>query len=213
LYYRIEQTHNELATHIHSVTDNNSRIPWEHLGTEAECAHFLRGVFDHGGHILTSNTPAIGLTKMHGRELLVDMARVFVRLGLRPIIREETIASLKLRQKAEWVHFAQVIGSSIQDKQESLNKLCQLPEAKRTFTIAEFEAVVACSHDVQKKPVDIARITSVPQNTVRDWLTRGQIPPVVKRDMAIQASTQHLPNSDVITYVYRELGGSSGRVQ
>lgn len=209
LYYRIEPRHEQLATHIHSVTDNNNRIPWEHLGTESECAHFLRGVFDHGGHITADKNPAIGIRKVNGRELLIDMARVFVRLDLRPIIGEEPIANLRLRQKADWIRFAEVVGSSIEGQQQSLAKLCQLPETKRTFTIAEFQAVIACSQDPQKRPSDIARINSVPQNTVRDWLTRGQIPPAVKRDRAIQEMTKHLPNSDVITYVYKELGGSS----
>jgi hypothetical protein len=209
LFYRLEPRHEQLATHIHSVTDNNNRIPWEHLGTEIECAHFLRGVFDHGGHMMADSTPAIGISKKNGQQLLVDMARVFVRLGLRPTIREGTIASLKLRQKAEWLRFAEVIGSSITEKQESLRKLRQLPETKRTFTIPDFEAVVACSHDGQKKPADIARITSVPANTIRDWLIRGQMPPVVKRHMAIQESTKHLPHSDVITYLFRDLGSSS----
>jgi hypothetical protein len=159
--------------------------------------------------MMADSTPAIGISKKNGQQLLVDMARVFVRLGLRPTIREGTIASLKLRQKAEWLRFAEVIGSSITEKQESLRKLRQLPETKRTFTIPDFEAVVACSHDGQKKPADIARITSVPANTIRDWLIRGQMPPVVKRHMAIQESTKHLPHSDVITYLFRDLGSSS----
>lgn len=208
LYHRIELRHETLANHIHTVTNNNNRIPWEHLGTQQECASFLRGVFDHGGWVFTGKTAGIGIGKKDGTDLLLDMTRVFVRLGLRPLIVENHTTSLKLRETSEWSRFAEVIGTSLESRKHDLRELCATPPFRQHFTIEDFQGVVACVQSGIDAPSDISRMTNVPPNTVRDWLYRGQMPPVVKRQMAIDESTKHLPQADVITYIYRELGGS-----
>lgn len=208
LYHRIELRHEELAKHIHTVTNNNNRIPWEHLGTHQECASFLRGVFDHGGWVFTGKSAGIGIGKKDGKDLLLDMTRVFVRLGLRPLILENHTTSLKLRETIEWSRFAEVVGTSLKSRKSDLRELCATPATRHHFTIEDFHGVVACLQSGIDAPSDIARMTNVPPNTVRDWLYRGQMPPVVKRQMAIDESTRDLPHADVITYIYRELGGS-----
>jgi hypothetical protein len=209
LYHRIELRHEQLASHIQSLTDHNKRIPWEHLGSNAECASFLRGIFDHGGWVFSGKSAGIGIGKKDGEGLMVDMARVFLRLGLRPLIAQGETTILKLRENIEWSRFAEVVGTSLDSRKLELQELCSTPSIKRHFTVEDFRAVVACVQSGINTPTDISRLTTIPANTVRDWIYRGQMPPVMKRQMAIEERTRHLSHSDVITHIYRELGGSS----
>ena len=209
LYHRIELRHEELAKHIYATTNHNNRIPWEHLGTKQECASFLRGVFDHGGWVFAGRSASIGIGKKDGHELLVDMTRVFIRIDLRPLIAEGEVTRLKLRERTEWSHFTEVVGASLGSRKQELKELCATPAMKNHFTVEDFRAVVACVQSGIDTPSDISRLTTIPANTVRDWLYRGQMPPVMKRQMAINENTKHLPHNDVINYIYRDLGGSS----
>jgi hypothetical protein len=44
---------------------------------------------------------------------------------------------------------------------------------------------------------------------VRDWIIRGQKPPVVKRKEIIDAYSETMAKPEVVNFVYRHLGASS----
>ena len=208
-YQRITLHCEEVAHHFQRMTANNSRVPWEHLGTEAERVHYLRGIFDHGGWIFTQISPGIGLNKQDGEHLLRDIGRVFVKIGIFPLVTDTNVPSLRLKERAEWVLFASKIGLSLPERQRDAQSLANRPSWKNCFGLEHYAAVQRCLKTGTTSAGAISEMTGVPANSVRDWIIRGQKPPVVKRKEIIDAFSERMADPDVIHFVYRHLGASS----
>lgn len=208
-YQRITLHSEEVAQHFQRTTANNSHVPWEHLGTEAERIHYLRGIFDHGGWIFTQTSPGIGLNKQEGEHLLRDIGRVFVKIGIFPLVTDTNVPSLRLKERAEWVLFASKIGLSLPERQRDAQSLADRPAWKNYFGLEHYAAVQRCLETGTTSAGAISEITGVPANSVRDWIIRGQKPPVVKRKEIIDEYSQKMADPNVIHFVYRHLGASS----
>ena len=208
-YQRITLHSEEVAHHFQRITANNSRVPWEHLGTEVERIHYLRGIFDHGGWIFTQTSPGIGLNKQEGEHLLRDIGRVFAKIGILPLVTDTNVPSLRLKERTEWVLFASKIGLSLPERQQDAQSLADRPAWKNYFGLEHYAAVQRCLEAGTTSAGAISEITGVPANSVRDWIIRGQKPPVVKRKEIIDAYSEKMANPDVIHLVYRHLGASS----
>lgn len=209
-YRRIVLHNEEVAQHFQRATAFNSRVPWEHLGTEAELISYLRGMFDHGGWIFTGSSAGIGINKMDGEHLLRDVSRVFAKVGLLPLIHDNPVASLRLKEITEWKLFAEKVPLSIPERQQVVLTLATRQSLKNHFTVADYDAVCQGYNSEGMNAAQISRTTGIPANSVRDWMIRGQKPPAVKRRDLIDAFSARMPNPEVINFVYRSLGASSG---
>jgi hypothetical protein len=208
-YLRMNVPSVELTPHVREVTAGNTRIPWEHLGTEAECASFLQGVFDHGGWVHTGKCSGIGFNKKGGETLLEDLCRVFARVGVLPIVVYGEVASLKLKDQSEWKAFAKAIHFSLDERGAAVSKLASRISSRPHYTEEEYETVMALGRTTSLNSREIGTQIGIPTNTVRGWLTYGQSPPVVKRARIIEGFTPALGSPEVVNYVYRALGASS----
>jgi hypothetical protein len=208
-YQRIMLHNEEVAQHFHRVTAHNSRLPWEHIGTEQECIHYLRGMFDHGGWIFHGSSSGIGIKKRDGEHLMRDIGRVFAKIGIFPLISYGELPTLRLKEKNDWALFAAKIGLSLPDRQQEAQALADLPSLKNHFGLKDYAAVQRCIEAGNLSASAISKSTGVPANSVRDWIIRGQKPPVVKRKEIIDAYSQTMANPDVVNFVYRHLGASS----
>lgn len=208
-YIRVVVHSEEIAAHFQRVTAYNSRVPWEHLGTEAEILHYLKGMFDHGGWIFTGSSAGIGINKIDGEYLLRDVARVFTKVGMLPLVHDKEVTSLRLKECTEWQTFADKVSLSIPERQQVVQTLASLPSFKNHFSVADYEAVRHLYAGAGWNPARIARHTGIPANSVRDWMVRGQKPPAVKRKEVIDAFAATMPNPEVMNLVYRSLGASS----
>ena len=208
-YLRMNVPSVELPRHVRELTAGNTRIPWEHLGTKAECASFLQGVFDHGGWVHTGKCSGIGFNKKGGETLLEDLCRVFARVGVLPIVVYGEVASLKLKDQSEWKAFAKAIHSSLDERGAAVSKLASRVCSRPHYTEEEYTTVMALGKETNRTSRDIGEEMGIPRNTIRGWLIYGQSPPVVKRARIIEGFTPALGSPEVMNYVYRELGASS----
>jgi hypothetical protein len=208
-YTRLVLHSEEVAQHFQRVTAFNSRVPWEHLGTEAEKIHFIRGMFDHGGWVFTGSSAGIGINKVGGEYLLRDVGRLFARVGMLPIISVSEAVSLRLKEQTEWQAFATKIQLGLPERQEVVNQLAQRRSERNHFTVTDYETVRRAHDELGWTPSKIAHATGVPANSIRDWVIRGQKPPAVKRKEILEAYSATMPNPEVINVAYRTLGCSS----
>jgi hypothetical protein len=208
-YLRMNVPCSELTRHVREVTAGNTRIPWEHLGTEAECANFLQGLFDHGGWIYLGKSSGIGFNKKGGEALLEDLCRVFARVGVLPIVVYGDVPSLKLKDQSEWKAFAKAIHLSLDDRREAVNALASRKSTRPHYTEEEYSQVMALGKDTNRTSRQIGEEMGIPTNTVRGWLMYGQKPAVVKRANIVEGYATSLGSPEVMNYVYRTLGASS----
>lgn len=208
-YLRLVVHNEDIAHHFQRVTAYNSRVPWEHLGTEGERINYIRGIFDHSGWMFSGSSSGIGINKVDGEYLLRDISRVFVKVGLLPLILDHPVPSLRLKEITEWQTFAEKVPLSLPDRQRVAFILAHRPSQKNHFTVADYETVRQGYQSEGMNPAQIARTTGIPANSVRDWMIRGQKPPAVKRKEIIDTFSASMPNSDVMNAVYRTLGASS----
>ena len=208
-YQRITICNEVLASHFHSVTSNNTRVPWEHLGTDEELVQYLRGLFDHGGSIQLNNKPGIILNKVAGETLLKDISRVFFKLDIYPLFVPGEMCSLKMLETTEWARFASQVGASLSQNVVKLEKLTSLPKNKTHYTIVDYEAVQAFAKLGTLSASSISALTHIPANTVRDWTIRPAMPRAARRYYQLKAIAATMPNAEAITLIYRVLGASS----
>lgn len=208
-YLRLNVPSVELAQHVREITLGNTRIPWEHLGTEAECVSFLQGLFDHGGWVYTGKSGGIGFNKKDGADLLADLCRVFARAGILPIVVDGDVPSLKLKDQAEWKGFADRIEISMPDRREAVQKLLSRTSTRAHYTAEDYSSVMAFANSPTLTNREIGEATGIPLNTARGWLLYGQKPPAVKREEMIKGIEKTLGSPEVVNAVYRILGASS----
>jgi hypothetical protein len=194
---------------VREVTSGNTRIPWEHLGTEEECKSFLRGIFDHGGWVYTGRSGGIGFNKKGGEALLEDLCRVFARVEVFPIVVYGDVPSLKLKDQAEWRGFAERVELASAARREAVNALASRTSTRPHYSIDDYSNVIAFAKSSTLNSREVGEAMGIPTNTVRGWLVNGQQPPVVKRAQTIEGFTTTLGSPEVVNYVYRELGASS----
>lgn len=198
-----------LSDHLHDVTANNTRVPWEHLATRAEQQSYLRGLFDQAGWISRSSSPGLGLNKVSGLPLMEEIGRVFFRLGIYPLVLGGNLPSVRLRDRGDWVLFRREVGLSVAAERHKLDALCARDGRKRSYTVEEYQHVMHLHAQRRLSEHSIARATGVPANTVRDWAERGQVPRVVRRFSELQATEDASPDPAVISLLFREYGVSS----
>jgi hypothetical protein len=208
-YKRITICNEPLARHIHETTENNTRVPWEHLGSRQERVLYVRALFDHAGSFQINSSSGITLSKMNGESLLKDIGRVFLKLELYPLFIPGDMYSLKLLERSDWSRFLSEIGTSLPAASEQLTALARTPSKVTYYSVEDYEAVMSLGREGILAPSAIASRTNVPANSVRDWLTRGAKPRCVRRYHALKEHDNTMPNADSINAVYRHLGGSS----
>ncbi len=206
--FRVRHCCPSLSAHLHDVTRNNKRVPWEHLGSDSEMATFLRGLVDNAGWLTCGSSPGLGLSKVRGLALLEDISRVFLRLGIYPLLPSGTLPTLKLRERADWLMFRERVGFSGSEARAKLQRLCGMRAQKRSFTVEEYQLVMFLRLDRGLSPGSIAERTLIPRQTVRDWTERGQVPRVVVRYRALLDVDGKHPDAAAITSLFREKGMS-----
>ncbi len=207
--YRIRLSCPLLSAHIHSVTANNSQVPWEHLGSRQEIRAFLRGFFDNGGWVSTALSPGIGIRKVEGINLLEQVGLLCFNVGLYPLILDGKLPSLQFREHRDWLLFRDTVGFSRTSESASLRKLCARTPKKRAFTVEEYAQVSHMAANEKLPLSSIALRTGIPANTVRDWMLRGQVPRVVSRYQRLSEAAERFGDLSVIPLLYRRCGMSS----
>lgn len=206
-YKRFTICNDEIANHFFSITKNNTRVPWEHLG-KTEIPHYLRGIFDHAGTITPDRKQGITIRKSDGEELLQDLSRAFLRIGIAPLFCGGTPPALRLLQQNEWERFEKKVGVSLQADKQNLEALCALPIKCRVYTVHDYETVM--KEWRSGTPADvIPRITAIGRCSVNDWICGRSIPRAARRHYQAVEAAAAMPNPEVISQVYRVLGGSS----
>jgi hypothetical protein len=208
-YLRLYVPSAELAFHVREVTSGNTRIPWEHLGTEDECRSFLKGLFDHGGWVYTGKNGGIGFNKKGGDALLEDLCRVFARVGVLPIVVYGEVPSLKLKDIAEWRTFSEQVEISLDDRREAVRALASRPTGRGHYTGEDYSTIMELASSKAYSCQEMGEMTGIPTNTVRGWTFYSQKPPAVKRAQIIEGFTTTLGSPEIVNAVYRELGASS----
>lgn len=208
-YLRLNVPSAELAFHVREITSGNTRIPWEHLGTEDECKSFLKGLFDHGGWVYTGKSGGIGFNKKGGDALLEDLCRVFARVGVLPIVVYGEVPSLKLKDIAEWRTFSEQVELSLDDRREAVRMLASRPTGRAHYTEEDYSTVMELASPKTLSFREVGEVTGIPINTVRGWMVYNQKPPAVKRAQIIESFTTTLGSPEIVNAVYRELGSSS----
>lgn len=208
-YLRLYVPSAELAFHVREVTSGNTRIPWEHLGTEDECRSFLKGLFDHGGWVYTGKNGGIGFNKKGGDALLEDLCRVFARVGVLPIVVYGEVPSLKLKDIAEWRTFSEQVEISLDDRREAVRALASRKTGRGHYTGEDYASVMELASSKAFSCQEMGEITGIPTNTVRGWTVYSQKPPAVKRAEIIAGFATTLGSPEIVNAVYRELGASS----
>jgi hypothetical protein len=207
--FRLTVSSPALSRHLHSITSDNRQVPWEHLETEEEHRSFLRGVFDQGGWISRGSSPGIGIGKVYGYDLLRDLARVSVHVGMYPLLSSERLATLRFRERRDWLVFESTVGFSSRSDSEKLTELCLMRATKRSFEIYHYEAAFRLARETTLSYSQIAESIGVPVCSVRDWLKGRGTPSIVKRAHALEAHVSDLPDEGVISLLYRHLHCSS----
>jgi hypothetical protein len=208
-YLRLYVPSAELAFHVREVTSGNTRIPWEHLGTEDECRSFLQGLFDHGGWVYTGRSGGIGFNKKGGDALLEDLCRVFARVGVLPIVVYGEVPSLKLKDIAEWRAFSKQVEISLDERREAVRALASRPTRMSHYTGEDYASVMELAGSKGLSCQEMGEMTGIPTNTVRGWTVYSQKPPAVKRAEIIEGFATTLGCPEIVNAVYRELGASS----
>lgn len=208
-YLRLYVPSAELAFHAREVTSGNTRVPWEHIGTEDECRSFLKGLFDHGGWVYTGRSGGIGFNKKGGDALLEDLCRVFARVGVLPIVVYGEVPSLKLKDIAEWRAFSEQVELSLDDRREAVRSLASRPTGRGHYTGEDYSTVMELASSKTLSYQEVGEVTGIPTNTVRGWLVYNQKPPAVKRAQIIERLATTLGSPEIVNAVYRELGASS----
>lgn len=198
-----------LSRHLHTVTDDNQNVPWEHLETEKEQRAFLRAVFDQAGWMSCGSSPGIGINKTRGYDLLRDVARVAMSVGIYPLLSDATLATLRFRERRDWLVFEHTIGVSLSKDADKLSDLCTMRATKRSFEIEQFEGALRLARETNLSYSEIAKAIDVPVCSVRDWVKGRGTPAIVKRALALEPQVADLPDHRVITLLYRHLGSSS----
>ena len=198
-----------LSHYVHAVTDNNASIPWEHLGTREEQRAFLRGLFHHRGWVSTGKSPCLGIHKQDGYPLLQGTAALLFRFDIYPLVSNGPTASLRLKERAEWLKFREQVGYVRAADRATLSRLCRMRGTKRSFTVEEYEEVMDRGVRGNQAPPVIARATGVPENSVRDWLYREQVPRIVVRYQQAKETASSFPDPGTAAYLFRELNVTS----
>jgi hypothetical protein len=206
-YKRFTICNDEVADHFFSITRNNTRVPWEHL-SKAEMPHYLRGIFDHSGSITPDRKQGITLRKSDGEELLQDLSRAFLAIGMAPLLCGGELPALRLLQQNEWERFEATVGSSMDADKRNLRELCALTIKCRVYTVHDYEMVM--KEWRLGTPADvIAKLTGIGRCSVNDWICGRSTPRSARRYYQATETAATMPNPDVINQVYRVLGGSS----
>lgn len=207
--HRLKVCSPALSRHLHTVTANNQHVPWEHLETEKEQRAFLKAVFDQAGWISCGSSPGIGINKTRGYDLLRDVARVAMSVGIYPLLSDATLATLRFRERRDWLVFENTIGASLRKDTDKLSDLCTMRATKRSFEIEQYEGALRLARETNLSYSEIAKAIDVPVCSVRDWIKGRGTPAIVKRALALEPQVADLPDHRVITLLYRHLGSSS----
>ncbi len=202
-----------LARHIHEVTANNTRVPWEHLITKEERRMFLRGIFDQAGWVSSGESAGIGFNKVLGYELLVDVARVSACFGMYPLLSNHHMAQFRFLDRNDWEIFRTSIGLSLARDERVLEMLCAKEFKINATSLQDYLAVMRASEDSTLSYSQLAALTGVPANSVRDWLKRGQVPRSARRYYSLQEATAGWPDPDSIGRLFRKEGLSSAEAR
>ena len=206
-YKRFTICNDEIANHFFSITRNNTRVPWEHLGKN-EIPHYLRGIFDHAGTITPDKKQGITIRKSDGQELLQDLSRAFLTIGIAPLFCGGTLPALRLLQQNEWERFEKKVGVSLETDKQNLEALCALAIKCRVYTVHDYETVM--KEWRSGTPADvISKLTGIGRCSVNDWICGRSTPRAARRHYQAVEASAAMPKPDVINQVYRVLGGSS----
>jgi hypothetical protein len=198
-----------LSRHLHTVTTDNRNVPWEHLETEKEQRAFLRAVFDQAGWISCGSSPGIGINKTRGYDLLRDVARVAMNVGIYPLLSDAPLATLRFRERRDWLVFESTIGASFCKDADKLSDLCDMRATKRSFEIEQYQGALRLARETSLSYSEIAKAIDVPVCSVRDWVKGRGTPAIVKRALALEPQVADLPDHRVITLLYRHLRTTS----
>jgi hypothetical protein len=202
--YRIRLSCPSLEKHYHEVTANNTRVPWEHLATEDERRMFMRGLFDQAGWVSNEEKGGIGVNKVKGYMLLLDVARVAESLDMIPLVSRRHLAQLRFFDRNDWQTFQAKVGFSLPRDNEILGGLCSRVHCTTEYTAHDYKQVQKGQELYGDHYQAIARFAAVPENTVRDWLIRGAQPRAYRRLMKLQEATVLMSDGLQISRLYRD---------
>ncbi len=229
----------ELMRYLNEITSGNTRIPWEHLCTDAERIEFMRGFFDLCGSVFISNlggrysVPRLEACKANNPDLIQDFTLLLGKLGILPnyqspdyYFRDQKSGK---RQKRGKRHMLRISGErNIQRFKElggftSERKSIRLQNCiAEGFHVKEWDYEdYYTARELRDKGLSFKKIseqTGIPSGTIGSWFHKGskRTPLVPKRVVwyeEFQELAERMPDPEVIGLLYRDMGCPSTRAR
>jgi len=201
-----------VAQHISTVSANNSRIPWEHIGTTAEKRAFLQALFDGMGSVAVGiGSDGIILRKDNSRELFREVAKLLYGFGIMGRLSTEgsleptepSCAVFRLMDPDEWRRFDQEVGFRVESKVTLLAKLTAIQRVRPSATADAYDRVMeryaAHGWGALSRLDDLGVTTS----QAKRWISRAGQPRSVTRRNELLAQIEGSTDGDIICAHFR----------
>ncbi len=202
-----------MSRHMNTVSAGNTRVPWEHLGTESERIAFLRGVFDLNSSVGVKQAKTLSVQKTKGEFLIVELAHVLMRVGIVPRVTTGKKAFLQINEVRDLRAFAERIGLTDPIQQQRLESIGSREVTRATYSADTYRrAKNYWMTNPQSTNEQVAKAINVTYDTIRSWRDRGVVPKEILRANELNTLLiGHEKQVDLICVLYREGGLSSAQ--
>jgi transposase-like protein len=159
-----------LSRHLNLVSQQNQRVPWEHLGTDQERIAFLQGVFDVCSSVSIRNSNFISLQRTGGASLIIDIAHVLMTVGITPQVRLGEKPCLYINEYQDLKLFEELISYTAPEQRTRLAQLTKTAPTRRTFRQQDYQRAKQLYHahpDWNNR--QLARAAEIDERTLRTW--------------------------------------------
>ncbi|MDD5112377.1 MAG: hypothetical protein PHG85_07525, partial [Candidatus Altiarchaeota archaeon] len=215
VYHKVSSYSRLLGRHIDHVTQNNTRIPWEHLVSREERLAFINGFLDFTGSITHRllkmkggdvKYPLLHVEKLGNEGFIKDFAVLLKDVGVLSVVNGDTLR-IQGRRDLEKLRGYDIFTSK--KTQEKLDGLLAQPFERPSYPPEKYREVMNyCEQHHGAKPAEISKATGVSWVCARDWSRGLKKPESVKRLEELQKIEGEMPDRDVIGYLYRLGAGS-----
>ncbi|MFH1125852.1 MAG: hypothetical protein V1703_01890 [Candidatus Altiarchaeota archaeon] len=143
---RINFTSLPMLGYLNKITENNTRLPWEHLVTDRERFAFIRGVIDFTGGVHGQprrkggelhHNPRIDIVMSDSR-LIKEIAVLMKSVGLLPLVSLASKSRMVLYSHHDLSSFMENVGFTSEKNQENMRRYLKSGSFRRGHTPEEY---------------------------------------------------------------------------
>lgn len=193
--------------YLFNITENNSRLPWEHIATRNEKIAFISGFFD--ARIRLQNYNSDELNVVGKVSLLEQVVTLLGDLKIYPYIRYElknlSLIFSNFYYLKKLLEYNLVVGKNAGLVKRLIKERMSLPdsslEAYSRFRTSKDNKV---GNRIILK--NLIKDYHIPSATAQGWIYKGTVPIIIKNyDLIIKLQNKYHYRNNV-NYLYREMG-------